>query len=199
MAISKTELINKALTLVGANPIVNITDDTNNARIVSRVYEISLRSILSECKWNFVTKRALLSEVTATLDWYYTQDGEQYIYARPADVIRIFGTNDDKACWREEGDYIISDTHGLGVIYTYYLDNPDKYPSSFIEAFIDKLCSDIAFMILNSKETATQYLQKYEQMSLPKARSENAQIGKQQYILDDAWLNSMTQNGSVEA
>jgi hypothetical protein len=42
-------------------------------------------------------------------------------------------------------------------------------------------------MILNSKTIAQAFLEKYERVSLPKARSENAQIGSQQYLQDDAW------------
>lgn len=197
MAISKTELINKSLTLVGANPITSITDDTNNARIVNRVYEISLRSILSECKWNFSTKRALLALSTTAMAWYYTD--EAYVYARPNDVVRIFGTNDDDAMWREEGDFIISDTSGLGVIYSCYLDDPDKYPASFIEAFVDKLAGDIAYMILNSTTKAESMYEKYQKVSLPNARAENAQIGNQQVLKDDAWELAKYGNESVDA
>jgi len=197
MAITKTALINKALTLVGANPITNIDDDTNNARIVNRVYEIALKSILSECKWNFATKRALLARVSTSLAWYYTN--EMYIYDKPTDAVRIFGSSDDDAEWREEGDYIISDTVNLGLLYVSYIDNPDKYPASFVEAFIDKLCSDICYMILNSASKAESFLQKYEQVSLPKARSENAQIGKQQYPLESAWIDAKYGNGTLSA
>lgn len=197
MSISKVELINKSLTLLGAAPITSIDDDTTNARAVNRVYEIALRSILSECKWNFATKRALLGLVTDTMAWNYTN--ERYVYQRPIDVIRIFGTNDDDGEWREEGDYIISDTAGLGVLYVYYLDNPDKYPAQFIEAFADKLASDIAYLILNSATKAQEMYQKYQTMSLPNARSENAQVGKQQYMKDDAWELSKDSNWSLNA
>ena len=193
MSISKTEIINKALTQVGAAPVTNIDDDTNNARIISRVYEISLRSILSECKWNFATKRALLSVVVDTLDWY--DDGETFIYQKPTDVVRIFGTNDDDAVWREEGDYIISDTDGLGLRYVRYLDDPTKYPSAFIQAFVDKLCSDIAYMIVNSSTLGVQFATVYETVSLPKAMAENAQTGVQQYLKDDEWERSKYHNG----
>lgn len=185
MATSKVELINKSLTLVGANPITSIDDDTNNARIINRVYDIALRSILSECKWNFATKRQLLVAVTDTLDWYYT--GETYIYQKPFDSVRIFATNDPNATWREEGDFIISDTGALGILYVQYVDNPDKYPSSFIDAFSDRLCADIAFMALNSLSTATTFQEKYEKVTLPKARAENSQLGTQQTLKDDAW------------
>lgn len=198
MAISKTELVNKALTLVGANPITNLdTDDTQNAKVVNRVYEISLRAILSECKWNFATTRKLLSSVSTTLDWYDT--GETYIYQKPVDCIRIFGTNDPDATWREEGDYIISDTQGLGIRYVYYLDIPSKYPASFVEAFIDKLASDICYMILNSSTKAEEMYKKYQSVSLPNARAENAQVGTQQVMKDDAWERAKYSNGNIGA
>lgn len=197
MAIDKIELINKSLTLVGANPITSIDDSANNARIVNRVYEISLRSILSECKWNFATTRALLTQVTDTMAWYYTD--EAYVYARPVDVIRIFGTNDNDAMWREEGDFIISDTSGLGVIYVRYIDDPVKYPASFTEALIDKLASDIAYMILNSGTVADKFNEKYQKVTLPNARAENAQIGTQQIMIDDAWELAKYGNESVDS
>jgi hypothetical protein len=197
MATSKTELINKALTLIGANPVTSIDDDTNNARMINRVYDIALRSILSECKWNFATKRKLLVTVTDTLDWYDT--GETYVYQKPVDSVRIFGTNDADAKWREEGDFIISDTAALGVRYVQYVDNPDKYPSSFIDAFSDRLCADISFMVTNALSTAQTFQEKYEKVTLPKARAENSQLGTQQTLKDDAWELAKYGNSSANS
>lgn len=197
MSVSKTSLCNKALTIVGAAPITNITDDTNNARILNRVYEIARRSILSECCWSFAATRATLTLSADTMPWSY--DEEAYVYVRPSTVIRIFDVSDPYAQWREEGDYIISDTNSLGIKYVYDLDDPSKYSASFTEAFIDKLCSDICFMILNSATKAEGYLAKYEKVSLPKAKSENAQTGTQQTPRDDAWVNTKFGNGSPDA
>jgi len=197
MAVSKSSLANKALTLCGASPIVNLTDDTNNARIVNRVYEISRRSILVECRWTFATTRTTLSLSADTMPWSY-QD-EAYVYVRPADALRIFDVSDEYAEWREEVDYIISDTANLGISYVYDHDNPSKYPAMFTDAFIDKLCSDISFMILNSATKAEAFLEKYENVSLPKAMSVNSQTGKQQLNRDDAWERARFSNGSQEA
>jgi len=197
MVISKTDICNKALTQIGASPITSIDDNTNNANILSRVYEIALKSVLAECKWNFAVKRRLLAVSTYDPEWDYSD--EAYVYARPADVVRIFGTNDDDAVWREEGDYIISDTNGLGIAYVYYLDSPSKYPIFFIDALVDKLSSDIAYMILNSADKATLMLKKYEDISLRKAMAQNAQIGTHQYLKDDAWELSKLSNGSTDA
>jgi hypothetical protein len=185
MAVSKTDIINKSLTLVGASPVIDITDDSNNARVLSRVYEIALRSILAECKWNFATKRSNLSSITNTLD--FNDVGEEHVYQKPTDMIRIYSTNPVRALWREEGDDIISDSSELGVRYVYYLDTPSKYPIYFIEAFVDKLAAEIAYSIVNSATLAATFIEKYEKISLPKAVSANSQTGIQQNLQDDAW------------
>jgi hypothetical protein len=197
MAITKTDILNKALTLIGAAPVTNIDDDTNNARVLSRVYETALRSILSAAKWNFATKRATLTVVTDVPAWY--DIGETYVYQKPVDIIRIFGTNDNYSTWREEGDLIFSDTSGLGIRYVYYLDVPSKYPSYFVDAFIDRLCADIAYMIVNSSTLGEKYKQIYEAVSLPKAQAADAQTGVQQVLQDDAWELSKYQNTQSNA
>jgi hypothetical protein len=193
MAISKTSTINKALTLCGASPIVNITEDAPNARVANRVYEISLKSILGECKWNFATTRTTLTLSAATQPWYHT--GELYTYTKPSSVIRIFETSDPDAVWREEGDYIISDTASLGIKYVYYHDDPSKYPSLFLDAFIDKLASDVCYMIINSATKAEAFYKKYKTISLNDAMSANSQTGTQQEPKDDEWLRAKT--GSI--
>jgi len=188
MAITKTTIVNKALTKVGAQPVVSIDDDTEQARAISRVYELALRSILSECKWNFATRRKLLSASATEFEWY--ENSEKYVYSKPADCIRVISTNDKYATWREEGDYILSDTANLGIRYVTYLDDPAKYSHAFIDAFVDKLCSDIAYSIVNSSSLGDTFFEKYEKLSLPKAMAINGQIGKQIEIVDDEWENA---------
>ena len=185
MAISKTDILNKALTLVGAAPVISIDDQTTNARNLSRVYETALRSLLSETKWNFATTRSLLSVVTDTPAW--NDIGETYVYQKPANLIRIFGVSANNVAWREEGDLIYSDTQGLGIRYTYYLDDPSKYSAAFIDAFVDRLAADIAYSIVNSSTLAEKFYKMYESVSLPRAQSANAQTGIQQVAVDDAW------------
>lgn len=197
MAVTKVSLVNKALTLCGASPITALTDDTRNARTVNRIYEISRKSILTECKWTFAVTRTTLSASAVTMAWLHVD--EAYIYVRPSDALRIFGTSDDNATWREEGDYIISDTGSLGIKYVKDHDDPAKYPPKFLEAFIDKLCADICFMLLNSATKAAGFVEKYEKVSLPKAQAENAQTGVHQHLKDDAWENAKYSNATPEA
>ena len=104
MANSQTAILNKALTLVGGAPITNINDGTPNANVLSNVYEMSLQSILSECKWNFATKRVNLTASATQPAWLNVN--EVAVYTLPNDVIRIFSTNPPYAVWREENGFI---------------------------------------------------------------------------------------------
>ena len=195
--VSKVEIINKGLTLVGCAPITNIDDDSNNAQVANRTYSLSLRSVLSECKWNFATKRALLSLLSTDLAWY--DSGEGYVYQKPNDMVRIFETNSLKAKWREEGDYIISDTAGLGVRYVWFIDTPGKYSAEFTDALIDKFASDVAYTLVNSQTLGEKYKELYEKVTRPKAMSINSQTGFQQTIQDDAWINAHFMDQHPEA
>jgi hypothetical protein len=194
MSITKTTTVNKALTLCGAAPISAITDDTNNARVVDRVYEIARKSILCECLWSFATTRGTLSVTAASLAFNFTD--ENYVYVRPSVALKIFDVSDRNAVWREEGDLIITDTATLGIRYVYDHDEPSKYPAYFLEAFIDKLCVDISYTIINSPSKADAFLQKYLKVSLPSAKSANSQIGTQQQPIDDEWIQTKFSSGS---
>jgi hypothetical protein len=126
-------------------------------------------------------------------------DDEAYVYVRPTSALRIFEVSDKYAKWREEGDYIVSDTASLGITYAWDCDDPAKYPPKFLDAFIDKLCADICFAILNSVPKAEAFMAKYEKISLPKAMAENGQTGTQQQVRDDAWELAKYHNENPEA
>lgn len=197
MANSQTQIINKALVLVGAATVVSISDNSPNAIALSNVYELSLQSILAECKWNFCTTRSTLS-VSAGVPAYYNV-GEAVVYDIPSNVIRIWAVNPPTAMWREEGGQIISDSENLGILYTFYDDTPSDYPSYFLDAFIDKLCSDIAYLIINSANVAEAFVKRYEGVTLPKAMSANSQTGIQQIPQDEGWTLAKFFNESPDA
>lgn len=186
---STLAIINKALILCGANTVSSITDDTPNARALNAVYEIARKDFLTENKWTFSTTRSTLSTVaTTTFAWLHSE--ESYAYTKPSASLRIWEMNDERAIWREEGDYILSNTADLAVKYSFDQSDLSKWAPSAISAFIDRLAADICFMILNSATKAADFMAKYEKISLPKAMAENSQTGYQQGVIDDYWANS---------
>jgi hypothetical protein len=54
-------------------------------------------------------------------------------------------------------------------------------------------------MVLNNSRIAESFLEKYNKVSLSKAMSENSQIGRSQYLKDDAWELAKYSNGSLDA
>lgn len=196
MANTQLQIINKALVLCGAATVTSITDGSPNAVALGNVYELALQSILSECKWNFCTIRYMPPVVPVGAPNYPTflMPGEVVVYQLPSNVIRIWMMNPSNARVREESGLLISDTVNLGMFYTFYDDNPNDYPSYFLDAFIDKLCSDISYVIINSASIASEFVKKYETFSLPKAMSRNSQTGVQQVPKDGHWVNAKFYN-----
>ena len=182
-------ICNKALVLCGASPITALTDNTANARALNDVFEISRKSFLTECRWTFALTRSTLATV-ATTTFGFLYDEEAYAYTRPSNALRIWQMSDIEAIWREEGDYIISNTASLGTLYTWDHDVVGLWRQKAVDAFIDKLCSDICFMILNSGTKAQAFLEKYERITLPKAMADDSQTGTHQEPIDDYWLKS---------
>lgn len=190
-------LCNHALLLCGASPITALADDTANARALNAVYENARKGFLTECRWTFALTRTSLATSATTFAWLH--DEEAYVYTRPSGALRIWEMSDLEAIWREEGDYIISNTASLGTLYTIDHSEVGLWRPKAIIAFIDKLCSDICFMVLNSAQKAEAFLAKYQKVSLPAAMAEESQTGTHQEVRDDEWLKSKYGNGGNPA
>jgi hypothetical protein len=184
----KVTIVNRALSLLGSEPITALTDDTPEANIANRMYDEARRSILSEVLWNFATKRAVLNTVVGTPAWVL--DSVNHIFQLPSDIIRIFGISDRNAIWRIEQDKLISNVNEIGILYVFNLTDTTKFSSSFTDAFADKLAADMAYQVLNSNTEAKLLIEKYNGASLPKATSENSQEGTPDQILDDLWTTA---------
>lgn len=183
---SKVQIINRALSNLGARGIVSPDENTKNSNIMRDYYDDSLRSVLSQCLWTFATKRVLLNQLAKDPAW--TTFELNYVYQRPSDCIRIFGRNDTTAILREESDEILSDSADLGILYVFFQEDTTKFSASFVDAFADKLASDAAFIVLNSSTKAITLLEKFNKITLPNAMSENAQISTPETPDDNDWL-----------
>jgi len=195
-------IVNHALVLCGASPITALTDDSANARSMNAIYENARKGFLTETRWSFSTTRSSLvtNSTTSLFPWTFPEEG--YVYNRPGTTgscLRIFDMSIREAIWREEGEFIISDTDGLGARWAWDNSEVGIWRPKAISAFMDKLCSDICFMIMNSVSKAESFLKKYESVTLPEAMAENGQTGMQQEVLDDAWTGAKFGQGGNPA
>jgi len=90
MAQSQTDLCNSALQRVGAATILNINDNSREARACAVAYDSVRKAELRKRKWLFAKKRATLAAST-------TAPGFEFAYAfpLPADCLRVLLPKDN--------------------------------------------------------------------------------------------------------
>lgn len=103
MAQSVTGIANRALQLLGAASIMNLTDNTPEARECTRAYDPCRRAELRAHYWNFATARAALAPDAAAPAFGY-----QYQFTLPVDCVRIVLPNDSTLDWKQEGRKILT-------------------------------------------------------------------------------------------
>ena len=180
---SKVSIVNKALTLLGANRILNLSDDTPEAKTANAVYDQSLESILSETCWSFATKRAILNRLEDR-----PVVGGGFYFQIPSDCIRIFETT--ACCWRPEGEKIWSLGKDLGIVYVYRNDDDTFYSPKFIDAFACRLAADMCYSITNSASRVQELISLYEGEYLPRALHDDARNRGEMTVIDDEWINA---------
>lgn len=180
----KIEIINRALTKLGANNISSLTEKSVECEVANRTYDESLISILSELDWNFALKEAVLAPANKTSKW---RKGNYF--SLPADVINITEVSTSKA-WRQEGEYIFSEDTNFAIVYVSKCTNETLFPAYFIDALVYKLCADMCYAITNSSEKVAQFLDLYKGEFLPIARTKNARTKSSPIVDDSYWINS---------
>ena len=61
--VSKIDICNQGLVLIGANTIASFTDNTVESKVANQLYETTLRSLLTKARWRFATKQAQLTKL----------------------------------------------------------------------------------------------------------------------------------------
>lgn len=181
---SKVSIANRALALLGANKITNLSDETLEAKAINNMYRGSLKSILSECCWNFATKRAQLNRTATSPAW----GGGNY-FQLPADVIRIFETTAFE--WDIEGDKLRTNEKGVGIKYTYLNEDDSRYSPQFVDAFACRLAYDVCYDLTNNSSKQDALLNLYHGQYLPIAKSANARDKSAPQAKDDHWVNAV--------
>ena len=96
-------ICNRALQKVGANRILNLTDNSREARSCNNAYDPVRLALLRKYRWNFAKTRAILApdDTTPAFDYLYQ-------FSMPADCLRILLPNDNTLDWVIEGRKILT-------------------------------------------------------------------------------------------
>jgi len=182
---SKLSIANMALTKIGAERITSFSQESEEARKISAVWNYILDELLAEHPWTFTQKRAQLALLDTTPAM--TEDGLNYVFAKPSDFIKLNYTNSRSAVVKIENDGILCNLDELKIIYTARVDDPTKYSPQFITAFATRLASEICFAFSDSKGMAETLFKEYETIRLPRAIASDSQQDTAQQPIMDEW------------
>ena len=155
---SQTDLLNDALSQIGASPITAIDDGSTNANYCQRFYPQLLESMIRAHHWNFAMARVQLAQVTPVPVFEFA-----YAYALPSDLLKIVeysGADPNTttlslvdetfivpSVWRIEGRTLVTNDGTVKIVYLKRATDPNVWDGMFYQAMAASLASKLALAI----------------------------------------------------
>ena len=151
----KVEIANRALTKLGAERILLLTDPNKEARTLNSMFDTVMDAELRRHRWKFALKRATLPALVATPEWGYT-----YAYQLPADFLALVQVNEyylrglkQKTLWTVESGQILTDLAApLKIRYIRRVDNMALLDPLFVEVLACKLALEACEPLTQSSQ-----------------------------------------------
>lgn len=184
-SMSKTEIANRALLLIGETQILDIDDASDpTARKVKVFFQSTLEAELETTVWYFARKRAILAADAETPDFEFT-----YQFTLPNDFLRLIGP-ENPTDWLLEGDKIL--TNDGNTIKVTYIARP-KTVAEHTALFNSALAGRLAMELCESKTASnSKYAraQDYYKTAKSDARLANAiqKVPLEPY--EDTWISA---------
>jgi len=179
------EICNLALVPLGADTIMDLNEDSENARKLKAIYSLVLKDVLRAHPWNFALKRIELAQLVEGPLYGYS-----HYYQLPPDYLRVVEINgQEEIDYVIEGKTILCSEETVELRYIAYMEDSTLYDSNFVSLLASRLEAELAFAITQSKTLADSKWTIYK-MKLARAHSSDAQEGKPQRVERHRWLES---------
>lgn len=186
MNLSAVQICNRALDILGADPILSLADNSEAGRLCNRNYAPVRDAVLRAYPWNAAMRRASLPALAEPPAWGFAR-----AYELPADAVRLWRVEDEGlADWRLEGRRILTDLGPpLRILYLGRLDDPGALDPLMGEAIAARLAADLAYRMTGSVSLGSQAWSLY-QAKLAEARRVDAQEGPGDALIARDWLDA---------
>jgi hypothetical protein len=198
---STVQIVNQALTKLGAQRITSLTDNTRNAREMNAIFEIKRDAELAAEPWTFAAARAEIpaSSTTPAFGW-------AFMYPLPADFLRLIEVGENYVFYNAEYTQfqlesdpdtgrlaILTDQSSpLRIRYIKKVTNSGLFPALFVESLACRLAAETC-------ETITQSTSKREaawaerQQAIKEAKRSNAVEQPPRIPPDSSWSRALTE------
>ncbi len=188
MPISAVSLCNRALDMIGADPITSLADAIKPARLCERNYEAVRDAVLRAYPWNSAMRRAALPALSEAPAWGFARQFEL-----PNDCLRLYhidGEIDIGSRYRIEGRRVLTDeTAPLKILYIARIEDPTIFDPLLGDAIAARLAADLAFALTGSAALGQSLIHAYRD-KLSEARRTDAQEGSADGLTASDWLES---------
>jgi hypothetical protein len=171
--VSKIDICNQGLVLIGANTIASFTDNTVESKVANQLYETTLRALLTKARWRFASKQQQLSKLsTDPLDKW----DSAYQIPNDAILIHTVTVSDNVIVFDRYGEELFTNTSSSDVVICHYTYQPHEteFPDYFTQSVVFELASLFAGAIARNDQLSLLY-EKRARQQLVVARSMESQ------------------------
>lgn len=193
------QIVNSALTKLGAKRITALADNLKEAREMNAIIDLRRDACLRAHNWSFAIERTRLSALSVAPEWGYS-----VAYQLPTDCLRVVQVNDtwiipglsdfiggpDEEPFKIEGRKIVTDwASPLKLRYIKRVTDASQYDALFSEYFATDLAYQACEALTQSNTKAEKLRADLKDAVLAAIRANAIELPPQP-IPDDSWMAS---------
>lgn len=183
---TSVSICSNALLMLGAQPINDLAEDLDRARLAANLYPAVRDDMLRAHPWNCAVKRVVLSPDTTPPAYGYS-----YQFRLPSDWLRTLSVGDygAESDFRSEGRMLLSDEDVLKLRYIFRNENESSWDAMLVQCMTLAMAARMAYAITQSASLEQVRLQELE-MALKRARATDGQDDPPETLGDFRLLGS---------
>ncbi len=199
---SEVAIANRALSKLGDDRILLLTDDVKAARTLRDMFDPVRDAELRRMRWKFAMVRTSLPALVATPAWGYTKQ-----YTLPADYLAMVQINDYHVQLRSkvrppysiENGFILTDYEApLKIRYISRIENTSLYDPLFVEVLACKLAMEACETLTQSETKFTRCADQYKWALTEAVRQDAIEMAPEEFP-DGSWLDVRQSDERYEA
>ncbi len=182
---SVTDIANRALSRVGDNRILALTEDTPQARAVNEAWEMIRDEVLRAHPWGSCQARVQLAKEATGPDFEYDNQ-----YPLPPDCVTVNELYGTDLPWVVEGRKVLTDAGPpLNARYTKRETDANKYDPLLSSALASRLAAEVVEELTQSNTKGDTQFKLYQQI-LRVAKRSDGQEQSDMPFAEDSWILS---------
>jgi hypothetical protein len=177
---SVVAICNRALDMLGAEPVTSLADNTKAARLCARNFGPVRDAVLRAYPWNAAIRRASLAALAESPAWGYARQFPLPEGPMPEPCLRLLaidGEVDFGARYTIEGRRVLSSEPApLNILYIARIEDPSQLDPMLDDVIATRLAADLSYSMTASAALGQSLMEIY-QVKLAEARITDAQEG----------------------